>query len=295
MASEFAPQAARSQEASGAPLLDADATRKPIGQLRAVAMPTEHGGWSLSLEPAILGLLIVASWSGVLLTLMGLLAFVARTPLKIVLVDRWRGRHLERTTRAKQVLLVEVALLGLLLAGVVVLAEHGRWWIPFLVGIPLIGVEFSYDMRSRGRRLVPLLVGPIGVGVLAPSVVLLGGGSTRVAIGSWVAISVRSVASILFVRSQVSRVRRGGGAPQGMASGDRRVTAWAVALQLGAVLTAAAAWLVGVLPGSIALLLGALVAIHLILGQREVQAMKVIGFQQLGFGVTFVVAAGLFF
>ncbi|NND04465.1 MAG: hypothetical protein HKN91_16945, partial [Acidimicrobiia bacterium] len=35
--------------------------------LRAVAVPTEHGGWSLTLEPVILGLIVAPTGSGVAL------------------------------------------------------------------------------------------------------------------------------------------------------------------------------------------------------------------------------------
>jgi hypothetical protein len=72
--------------------------------LRAVALPTEHGGWGLTAEPALLGLLVSPSVAGVALGLGALVAFLARTPLRVVLVDRWRGRDLDRTRLARRVL-----------------------------------------------------------------------------------------------------------------------------------------------------------------------------------------------
>jgi hypothetical protein len=47
--------------------------------LRAVAVPTEHGGWSLTLEPVLLGLMVAWSWPGLSLGVAAMLAFLART------------------------------------------------------------------------------------------------------------------------------------------------------------------------------------------------------------------------
>jgi YwiC-like protein len=65
--------------------------------LVAVALPSEHGGWSLTLEPALLALLVAPNWSGLALAAVAAVAFVVRTPVKCVLVDRWRHRRLPRT------------------------------------------------------------------------------------------------------------------------------------------------------------------------------------------------------
>ena len=40
--------------------------RGPGGvRLRTVALPVEHGGWGISLEPVVLGLLVAPSASGI--------------------------------------------------------------------------------------------------------------------------------------------------------------------------------------------------------------------------------------
>ncbi len=44
--------------------------------------------------------------------MVALLAFIARTPLKLVLVDRWRNRSLPRTHLAQRVLAVEVVVMA---------------------------------------------------------------------------------------------------------------------------------------------------------------------------------------
>ena len=72
--------------------------------LRSVALPTEHGGWGLTLESVVLGLAVRWSAPGAVLAVAAFLAFLARTPLKVVLVDLRRHRVLPRTRPARIVL-----------------------------------------------------------------------------------------------------------------------------------------------------------------------------------------------
>jgi len=83
---------------------------------RAVALPDDHGGWSPSAEPALLGLLVAPSWAGAALAVAAVVAFVARTPLKLMLVDRRRHRWLPRTGLAVRIAAMEMAVLALLAA-----------------------------------------------------------------------------------------------------------------------------------------------------------------------------------
>jgi YwiC-like protein len=76
--------------------------------VRAVAVLDEHGAWGLTLEPLLLGLLVAPSWPGLALALAAFTAFLVRTPLEVVLVDRWRGRSLPRTPAAATVAAIEL-------------------------------------------------------------------------------------------------------------------------------------------------------------------------------------------
>ena len=53
---------------------------------RAVGLPSEHGGWGLTLEPVLLGLLAAWSVAGAALGVAAFLAFLVRTPAKLVAV-----------------------------------------------------------------------------------------------------------------------------------------------------------------------------------------------------------------
>lgn len=173
--------------------------------LRSVAVPAEHGGWGLTAEPALLGLLVAPSWAGAALGAAAFTAFVARTPLKIGLGDLRRGRRLPRTRVALGVGAVELLLIGALAAVAVATAET-PFWLPLVVAAPLLGVELAYDIRSRGRRLVPELAGSIGIAGVAAMIVLADGRSTVAAIGVWAVLAARVLTAIPFVRSQILRL-----------------------------------------------------------------------------------------
>ncbi|WP_334143348.1 YwiC-like family protein [Rhabdothermincola sp.] len=134
--------------------------------LRSVAVPNEHGGWGLTGEPVLLGLLIAPTIAGVLLGLAAVGAFLLRQPLRMVLVDHHRGRDLARTQLARTPVLVVGAILVVLAAAATVIAGAHLWW-PALAATPLVALELGFDRRSRSRRLAPELAGAVGVSAAA--------------------------------------------------------------------------------------------------------------------------------
>jgi hypothetical protein len=69
---------------------------------KAVALPTEHGGWGLLGEPVVLGLVLAPSASGACLGLAALAGFLSRHPLRLVFMDRRRGVRYPRTALAER-------------------------------------------------------------------------------------------------------------------------------------------------------------------------------------------------
>ena len=187
----------------------APAERSP---LKAVALPSEHGGWGLAAEPGLLGLLVAPSVAGAAIALAAVVAFLVRTPLKLALVDRRRGRSLPRTRLAARVAVVEALVLAGL-AAVAVWSAGDAWLVPLALAAPLFVVELWFDVRSRGRRLVPELCGSVGAASVAAAVVVAGGAPTAVALVAWAVLAARSIAAIPYVRTQVQRLHRPTAAP----------------------------------------------------------------------------------
>jgi len=248
---------------------------------RSVAVPAEHGGWALTLEPVLLGLLVAPSAAGALLGLAAFVAFLARTPLKVVLVDRRRGRRLPRTRVATTIAGVELVL-------VVGLAAAATWsagwslWVPLVVALPLVLVQLSFDVRSRGRRLVPELAGTIGMGSVAAAIVVAGGGSGGLAAAAWLVLAARAVATVPAVRDQVRRAK---GQPVERRGADLAQLLTVVV----AVMAVAAGWW----PWPILAAVIALVAVQLAMSARRPVPAAVIGVQQLVLGLVLIVTSAV--
>ncbi|MBI4934380.1 MAG: YwiC-like family protein [Actinobacteria bacterium] len=250
---------------------------------QSVVVPAEHGGWGLTLEPVLLGLVIAPSWAGLCIGLAALLTFLLRTPLKLALVDVRRDRWLARSALALRVAVGE-ALAVLALTVTALMLAGWSWLVPVAVAMPLVAVESWYDVRSRGRRLVPELCGAVGMASVVAAVVLAGGESGRLAVGAWLVLAGRSVGAVPFVRVQITRLRRG------TAVRWHSHVAQVAALALGAVAVVSDHRFVAGLAG-----LAVLAALQTAWVHRPPTAAKVLGLRQmaLGFGLVAVTAAGV--
>lgn len=249
---------------------------------RVVAIPTEHGGWGLTLEPVLLGLFLAFSWAGVAIGVAAFVAFVVRTPLKLALVDRRRHRSLPRTRLATRVAIVELVLL--LALGLVALNGAGwAWLVPICIAAPLVAIELWFDIRSRSRRLIPELCGSIGITAVAAAIIVAGDETNRLALAASMILGGRAIASIPFVRTQIARLRHGhavltatnvfqvAGAVLAVTAiaVDERVTAGAVAVVVVAALQAG--WM----------------------RRPTVPVAKIIGMQQMALGLAIVAATAI--
>jgi len=256
---------------------------RPRSALRSVLVPTEHGGWGLTLEPVLLGLIVAPSLAGAGLGLAAMMMFLARTPFKIVLVDLHRGRWLQRTRLAGGVIgCYAFALLGCL--AVPLLRAPARCWLPLVVAAPLVGTELWFDIRSRGRRLVPELAGAVGIAGIATMVVLAAGKPGDLAAACWVLLAARAVTSIVSVRDQVQGLHGRPRQPRGVVVGDLTAVGFAV---IAVVIEPAA------IAGAIAV--GCLVVAQRVMKLRPTPRAVVLGLTQtgLGLGVVMITALGI--
>jgi hypothetical protein len=251
---------------------------RPTPVWRQVAVPSEHGGWSLTAEPVILGLVVAWSWSGLALGVAAMLAFVARAPLKVVLVDRWRRRWLDRSRVAVRIAVAELVVIAALGLWAAVGASNGWFWVPLAAAVPLVGVELWFDMRSRSRRLVPELAGTIGISSVVAAIALAAGESTALAVGLWVVISARAAAAIPYARTQVFRAH---GRPVTLRHSDLP--------QVLAVVAVAVAWMFEAIPFAPVVAAGAIAVFNIAAVRGPVKRAVLIGAQQMTFGIAVIV------
>jgi len=254
----------------------------PAVPWRAIALPVEHGGWGFLAEPVILGLVLAPSAAGACLAVAALAAFLARHPLRLLLLDRRRGARYPRTALAERVA-AGYALLALgHLAGALALAS-APFWPPLGAAAPLGLVALAFDARGRSREALPEAAGAVALGAAATAIALAGGASAGPAWSAWALLALRAVTSVLYVRARIRLDR-------GLAAGPRAVHVGHAAALAGAVGLAAAGgapWLAPL----VFLVLLARSGWGLSSARRPVRP-QALGFQELAFGLfTLVVLA----
>jgi hypothetical protein len=248
-----------------------------------VALPAEHGGWGLTLEPALLGVLLAPSLAGILLGVAALLAFLARTPLRLLLRRLRAGRPAPtaasevRARLARRVALMELVAMGVALLAAMALTQSVSWMWPLVIAGPMFATALWFDLRSASRHLAAEIGGSLAVAAVAPMATLAGEGEVTIAIGAWLILGARVISSIPHVRAQVQRIH-GREAPSGPTrNGD-----------LAALATASAAVLLepAMLGGGVAVV--GLVLVQRITLARPPRPAKVLGARQMMLGFTLV-------
>ena len=172
-----------------------------------MALPAEHGGWSFVAEPAILGLALAPSAAGACLALAALVGFLARHPLKLLLMDRRRGARYPRTALAEGVFAGYTGLASLLVALAFVLAP-APFWLPLLAATPIGLVAVAFDALGRSREALPEAAGAVALGASATAIALAGGAPAGAAWGAWALLALRAATSVPYVRARL-RLDRG--------------------------------------------------------------------------------------
>lgn len=170
--------------------------------IRSVALPIEHGGWAFLLEPIVLGLLVAWSWSGFVLAIGALAAFLLHQPLKTAIRDRMAGRRAPRTIWAER-FAVFYALVAVASLGWIAWSAPSRVIVAFLIFAPLAGIQLAYDLRGRSRDLVPEIAGAAALAGIAVAIAMLDGWDVGPALGLWGMLVARSAPSIVYVRERL--------------------------------------------------------------------------------------------
>jgi 4-hydroxybenzoate polyprenyltransferase len=277
----FRPQPGQNRRVSEATGAATTTNGKTQGvRLKTVALPVEHGGWGLALEPVVLGLCVAASWPGACLALATLAAFLTRHPLKIVAGDRRRGRRFPRTRAAERFALLYGAIAFITFTLAAAFAPAVFLW-PLALAAPLAFVQLAYDALGRSRALLPELAGATAMASVAAALALAGGWTLAPALALWAVLTLRVVPAILYVRARLS------------ISHGARPALWPALLAHAAAFTAVAALVWLRLAPALALLamlvLLARAALSLLRPRPQTKA-KHIGFGEIGFGLMTVLA-----
>jgi hypothetical protein len=242
---------------------------------RAVALPVEHGGWGLLVEPVVLGLVVAPSAAGVCLAFAAGAGFLARHPLRLWLLDRRKHVRYPRTALAERAFAGYALVALVFLAGAIALAPL-PFWPPLLAAAPVGLLALAFDAAGRSRQALPEAAGALALGASATAIALAGGAGAGLAWGAWALLALRAVTSVLYVRARIRLDR-------GLAAGPRAVHAGHAAAVVAATALASAGW-VPWLSSAVFLVLLARSGWGLSSWRRPLRP-QALGFQELGYGI----------
>jgi hypothetical protein len=167
--------------------------------LRPLALPSEHGGWGLLLEPVALGLLVAPSITGVIVAISALFAFLVRQPLRLALQDARRGKVYPRT-RYCWMLVLGYGAAALVTMSAAVARGGAQMLIPVALIAPLAIVQLLYDASNRSRALLPEVSGTAALCSVTAVVAMAGATKLEHALGfSGIALA-RALPAVMYVR-----------------------------------------------------------------------------------------------
>ena len=262
-----------------------------------VIFPSEHGSWSMTLVPFLIGVgtgavATVGPFAalGAGLCLLAVLAiFLARQPVSLWLrIWRGRGRRSDLST-ARFWTLALLAMAALAGAGLLAL---GRWPVLWLAApaAGVLGLTLALTIWRGPRQLSTELIGVIGLALTAPAAyVSVAGRFDATAWLVWAITAGHNAISVLYVRLRIDD-------RHGRATG--RQATWVVTAHTVSLLAVVGAAAAGWLPWLIALPVGLLLVRALVVARRRpsIADVRHFGFTEMGLGLAFaaiVVAAFL--
>jgi hypothetical protein len=171
----------------------------PLVRIRDVLLPREHGGWSMALEPVVLGLLVAPSWPGAALAGAVLAAFLARRPLQLV---AGAGRPVNDPRRRPA--MGALGLCGLIAIGFALVAAgfgDPRAYRLLAFALPPGALFCWLDLQGDARTASAEFAGTIAFALLPAGFVVGAGGRTGPGLALAAAMAARSLPAVLTIRT----------------------------------------------------------------------------------------------
>ncbi len=170
--------------------------------IKMIALPREHGAWGFTIEPLLLGLLVVWSVPNALLALATFLTFLAHQPVKIFF-SSYKAKR-------KSALLF---IIGYGSAGVFAFYFY-LTRVSLQAGLPVygaLGMMFFYlilDLLHWNKRIYIEIIAPAAIGLMTMSMALSAGWGTAESLALWLLLLTRSIPTAFYVHARLQSIKR---------------------------------------------------------------------------------------
>lgn len=180
----------------------AQPVKRPPLRLKGLALPNEHGSWSILLEPLISGIAVAPSPAAIFVFLLYSGAFLARQPLRVYLGG---VKNRRRMPHGPVAFTLATAFLLLAAAGLVGTVFFGgaETLIPLVIATLLAAVQISFDVAGKSRKLIPELAGAFAMSSSACVAGLAAGWTAEASFALAGIFAMRLVPSMLYVRQRL--------------------------------------------------------------------------------------------
>lgn len=172
-------------------------------RIKSILLPVEHGGWGLTLEPLVAGMIVAPSLAGLSIAIAILAAFLARQPLRIATRP---GQNPERLRIALTALAIEsIVIVGMVSLALLTGAQDA---VLFLVVCSPLALFLLYrDRERRSRDLGAEVAAAVFMSCGAVAIGMAGSEPMAVALILGAMVAFRSLGAILHVREQVKEMK----------------------------------------------------------------------------------------
>lgn len=176
-------------------------------RVRGLALPKEHGSWSILLEPLVAGIAVAPSPASPFIALLFVSGFLAHQPLRICLTDLRNGRKMPHTSSA---VVLAAAFVAVTIIGFIGTASIPglNSLVPLLAAAPLALLQFGYDLAGKSRRAIPEIAGAVALSSSAAIAAHAAGWSSTSAVALWCIFACRLIPSLLYVRNRLLLEKR---------------------------------------------------------------------------------------
>jgi hypothetical protein len=181
--------------------------KRPGIGIRRLALPHEHGSWSILLEPLVAGIAVAPSPAAPFVALLFAGGFLMHQPLRLCLTAVKERRMMPHTMTAAGLAFGFLLIAAVGLAGVWSIAGANSL-VPLLAAAPLALLQVGYDLASKSRKLVPELAGAVALSTSAAIAASAAGWPATSALALSGVFALRLISSLAYVRNRLLLEKR---------------------------------------------------------------------------------------
>jgi len=168
-----------------------------MNNIKAAALPREHGSWAYVLEPVLLGLLTAFSIEGLCLGIGSFFIFLSHQPVRSFFDEKGPAR------RTAAYFILGYGAAGTLLVSFFLINTNTAVWLPFFAAVLLMSIYLVLDLTGHGKEFYVRFLAPFSISLSAMSIVMSAGWNWEKAVMISVIVNLRFIPTAYYIRAKL--------------------------------------------------------------------------------------------